>query len=149
MTIEDNANVTPGSAVGDVHQTSPLYATVVITPSKFPIKIKVKSVIANGKNVLPVRQSIVSLIIPLTKSNIHSITFCTPVGFICNFLAPNTDKISTIKNVTVSINTLDKLTDNQGMPNTFSMIGAPCSIISPHFQYYFLLNNKKSSIITT
>src|SRR5690625_668957 len=99
--------------------------------------MKVNSVIASGKNVLPVFQSIVSLIIPLTKSKIHSMTFCAPVGFICNFLAPKTDRIKTIADVTIIINTFDKFTDSQGIPNTFSMIGAPCSIVSPLFQRLF------------
>src|SRR5699024_4893575 len=122
---DDNVKVIPGSAVGDFHHTSSLTIPVVITPSKLPTSINVNSVIANGRNVLPVFQSIASLTIPLTKSSIHSITFCAPVGFIWSFLAPSTDRINTIAAVTMIIMMFDKLTDNQDIPKRFSIIGAP------------------------
>src|SRR5699024_11158622 len=125
MTNVDSVNVIPGSDVGDVHQTFSSYTMVVTTPRMFPTRINVNSVIASGKNFFPTFQSIVSLTIPLTKSRSHSITFWAPVGFICNFLAPKTDKIKTIADVTMIMSTLAKLTDNQGMPNMFSITRDP------------------------
>src|SRR5690625_4325854 len=147
--MEASVRVTPGSAVGEVHHTSPLYIMFVMIPNMFPTNIKVNNEIAKGKNVFPVFQCIESLIIPFTKSKIHSIPFWAPVGFICNFLAPRTERTKTMIEVTIIINTFDKFTDNQGIPKMFSIIGDPCSIVSPPYSnVHFLLNHKKSIIMT-
>src|SRR5699024_6513179 len=124
ITIPASVNVIPGSDVGDVHHTSPLKETTVITPNILPTKMYVINVKPSGKNILPTFQSIVSDINPRTKSMTISITFCPPVGFIFKLLAPSTQRINTIADAINIIKILDKLKFNHDIPNTFSSIGA-------------------------
>src|SRR5699024_10052808 len=75
----------------------------------------------SGKKILPVFQSMVSLIIPFTKSTTHSIKFCAPVGFIFKFRVTNRHKKKTIAHVSMIINMLGKLKSSPGIPNAYSM----------------------------
>src|SRR5699024_7974934 len=126
----------PGSAVGDFHQTLSPIVTIVMKHIMLETRIYVMSVRASGIKTFPLFHPIVSPIIPLTKSSIHSMKFCAPVGFICIFLAPRTQRTKTITDETAIMSTFDKLKLNQEIPNTFSIIGASCSILFTPLKHY-------------
>src|SRR5699024_4131996 len=134
-------SVSVASAVGDFHQSLSPTTPTVITPTTLLTRMYVISVKPRGKNTLPVFQSIVSLIMPLTKSTAHSKKFCIPVGFIFKFRLPIKEKIKTMSETTIVIKTFDKLKSSQGIPNALSTIGASCSTLFTSFQAQFFLHS--------
>src|SRR5690625_1620576 len=136
ITIPANVNVIPASLVGDFHhEVSPIITTVTIPRTLFT-NMYVINVKPNGKNNFPVLQSIVSLIIPLTKSTTHSITFCDPVGFIFRLRLANIHPKKVIAVASAIIRTLAKSKVSQDIPKTFSSSGAVSSNSITSFQSF-------------
>lgn len=119
-----------GSAVGDFHQRTPSYDIENGRPSTLATAINIRKVIPRTWNRPPVCQSKLLLMIPFTKSIIHSMKFCIPVGFIFRFLVAINAIKNTMSVVTASIKMFDQL---PYIPKS-SNVGFACSTInSPLF----------------
>ena len=130
ITITARVIVIVGSAVGDFHQRTPSYDMENGRPNTFATAINIRNVIPRTWNRPPVCQSKLLLMMPFTKSIIHSMKFCIPVGFIFKFLVDIKAIKKTMSVVTANIRILDQF---PVIPRN-SNVGFACSTInSPLF----------------